>query len=129
MRTVDTNIEKKLPELTCSHMIYSRYADDMTISFASFSTMKVLQEKMTGYQTRIEQSKKTDMTDKRYIDDIIENFAQDVFVVTDSFEMDYLGDKIEEIKNTIQNHPKLPNDKKYDYIGTVNHYKQQIKYS
>lgn len=129
MRAVDINIEKKLPELTCSHIIYSRYADDITISFASFTTMNVLQEKMTEYQTLIEQSKKTDMTNKQYIDDIMTKFSQDIFVVTDKFEMKYLQEKIEEIKNKIKNHPKLPTEKKYEYIGIVNHYKQQIKYS
>lgn len=69
------------------------------------------------------------MTDKRYIDDIIASFAQDTFILTDDFDLKYLQNQIEQVKNKINQHPKLPKDKKYDYIGTVNQYKQQIKYS
>lgn len=126
MRGFDTKIEKKLPELTGSHMVYSRYADDITISFPRFSTYDVLEEKMTNYEKDL-----NDPT-KEKIEEIMKKFPKDIFIITDNFELKYLQSKIISIKEKLQTNCRkwlLSEEQLYIYIWIINSYKNQIKRS
>lgn len=128
--SLDIQIEKKIPELVWSHMVYSRYADDMAISFPHFSTLDVLKEKMERYIQNFQElgwiSTET----------LLDEFSKDTFIVTDNFEQKYLQKKIEDIKEII-NKPLtsaydgvcIDEEKIYKQVGILDAYKKNIKYS
>ncbi|MDR0859876.1 MAG: hypothetical protein LBO09_02615 [Candidatus Peribacteria bacterium] len=99
MRGFDTKIEKKLPELSCSHLIYSRYADDITLSFLHYTTKDVLEEKFSYY---LNKSKKAD---SETLEVLLQQFEKEKFVATDNFERKYITEKIDEFREIIQHLP------------------------
>ncbi|MDR0282670.1 MAG: hypothetical protein LBI53_05235 [Candidatus Peribacteria bacterium] len=123
MRGFDTRIEKKLPELSVSGYKYSRYADDLTISYKQYHTKDILEEQFSTYQKILESKSKTE------IKTLIEKFPSEVFNVTDDFERKWVRRKIEEFKNLIEYSPSLSKSEKYQYIGMLNTYKQKFRAS
>jgi hypothetical protein len=123
LRWVDTGIERKLPELNASHVIYSRYADDITISFPYFTTKEVLNEKFHNYIKKLKE-----LQNLEDLDQILNSFSQDSFILTDRHEHKYLNSRIEEIKKIIED-TNIPNDRREKYISIINNYKKQIRFS
>lgn len=128
MSSFDTKIEKKLPELGWSQIVYSRYADDMTISFPHFSTLDVLKEKMEKYIQECD-IKFWDEKAKEKFSQIVNEFTQDTFILTDAFEFSYLQDKIERMKFLIDVNFDIKRNEKEDLIWRLNTFKKNIKYS
>lgn len=127
MASSDIRIEKKLPELVWSHMVYSRYADDIAISFPHFSTMEVLKEKMEHYVNELYWD-----VDQDQLNEFIDTFMHDTFIITDNFEFSYLQERIEKIKFLISVkywRPHIPYEEKAKIIGKVDGFKKQIKYT
>ncbi|MDR2540882.1 MAG: hypothetical protein LBD11_03755 [Candidatus Peribacteria bacterium] len=110
MRGFDTKIEKKLPELSCSYMTYSRYADDMSISFKQYLTKDVLEEKFSNYVQSIKNA------DEEKMEGILQQFNQEQFVATDNFERKYINQKIEELKTLITASSQFSEPQKKIYI-------------
>ncbi len=123
MRGFDTEIEKKLPELSVSGYKYSRYADDLTISYKHHHTKDVLEEQFSTYQKILESKNKTE------IKTLMETFPSEVFNVTDDSERKWVRRKIEEFKKLIEYSPALSKSEKYQYIGILNTYKQRFRAS
>ncbi len=126
MRWFDTKIEKKLLELLGSDMIYSRYADDLTISFPHYNTYEVLKEKLLDYENNL--LKPT----KETIQELMQKFQWDVFIITDNFEFKYLQTKIIDIKEKLQTSRWkwiISEEELYKYIWIINGFKKQIRYS
>ena len=121
MKGFDTKIEKRLPELSTSDIFYSRYADDLTISFRQYHTKDVLQEKFWEYESILMGK------NREKIKNLIEKFPSEVFNATDNFERKYISEKIEELKNIIKNSSFIYDKEKYQYIGILNTYKQKIR--
>ena len=110
-------------------MVYSRYADDMAISFPHFSTLDVLKEKMERYIQNLQ-------NDGLRTSILLDEFSKDTFIVTDNFEQKYLQKKIEDIKEIIKKPLTSAYDgvyrdeeKIYKQVGTIDAYKKNIKYS
>ncbi len=127
MRGFDTGIEKIIPELVWSHIIYSRYADDITVSFPHFTTMSVLKEKMWKYIKQFKQ-KDENIILIEHIENIIKEFSKDTFIITDKFELTYLQGEIDSIKEIIKT-SWLQQTELFKQIGRIDQYKKQIKYS
>jgi hypothetical protein len=108
-------------------MIYSRYADDLAISFPYFSTMEVLQEKMKGYIKALEK-KDNDEFHEEKISALFDQFAKDTFIITDSFEHKYLQQNIEKIKTLLKT-SEVDEKDIYKYVGIVDNYRKNIKSS
>ncbi|MDD2536981.1 MAG: reverse transcriptase domain-containing protein [Candidatus Absconditabacteria bacterium] len=123
MKGFDNKIEKKLPELISSHAIYSRYADDLTISFRHYITRDVLQEKIDKYIEILNDE------NKQKFQNLMESFPNERFIVTDNHERKYINKQIKKVNELIQNSPLFTEEEKYDYIGVINTYKQRIEYS
>lgn len=156
MSLFDTKIEKKIPELSWSHIVYSRYADDMTISFPHFSTMDVLKEKMENYikrmsteHTYVERPKKklspiqemelgfksmelheqNKKTHKENLSAMLNDFDNDTFIVTDRFEISYVQEKIQRMRFLIEVDFDLKWDEKTELIGRLDTFRKNIKFS
>ncbi|MCX6824946.1 MAG: reverse transcriptase domain-containing protein [candidate division SR1 bacterium] len=125
MSKFDAKIEKKLPELTGSHIIYSRYADDIAVSFPHFSTMDVLKEKMENYLADI---RGQEMQGREEIEHIIEKFSKEKFILTDRFELTYLQKQIKELRKFLQQ-SSLDPEERCIYIGIIDGYKKSIRYT
>ncbi len=124
----DMKIEKKLPEMAWPKAVYSRYADDIAVSFPNFQTMEVLEEKMVNYISDIKELGLSDLLEDQEVDQIINKFSEDSFYITDNFELKYLQWKIEELKNLVSK-LQISDSKKYYCIGVINGYKKNIKNS
>lgn len=135
MSTLDSEIEKKIPELVWSHMIYSRYADDITVSFPHFSTLDVLKEKFKGYLDFRKKLRKEDLDNNEdnqkiisYLDTMI---SKGSFIITDRFELKYLQEQIERLKMNLNRYEKrdIDSEEFYKLIGIINGYKENISFS
>lgn len=124
MQGIDATIEKKLPEFSVSGIKYSRYADDMTVSFSSFSTLPILKEKMECF---LKETKPNISPDE--IHDIIKQINQSTFVLTDPYERTIFGEYISKLKDAIQKHPQLSKENKHTYIGQINILKRNIHWT
>lgn len=130
MAWFDTKIEKKLPEFPSSNIAYTRYADDITVSFKHFSTMEVLKEKMEFYLKNLQRKEPgLHPPSNEELASLIEQFAGDTFILTDNLDLQYLQDQIEKIKIILKNTRFLPYEDLYKYIGIIDAYKKNIKYS
>lgn len=109
-------------------MVYSRYADDIAISFPHFSTMEVLKEKMEKYLQELEEKEQEETTLSERIQNVMAKFSQETFTVTDKFELTYLQEKLKEMKDKIKN-LSLSEGEQFAHIGILNGYKQKLKYS
>jgi len=123
MLSVDKAIEKRLPELHASDAIYSRYADDMAISFPCFRTMTVLEEQFRNYLKIFHHGTKDQCQQA------IENFSQEKFILTDNYEHKYLTASIKKIRKLISDSPHFTEDEKYQHIGIIDTYKKRIERS
>ena len=113
---------------------YSRYADDITVSFPHMQTMEVLQEKCKEHidqLQKIEQEKATQEEQKKALEAVINNFSKDIFTVSDNYELKYLQKNIHIIKELVQKISKkiLNETDTYQVIASIDKYKKQIKYS
>ncbi len=137
MAWFDPKIEKKLPELQGAKMVYSRYADDITVSFPHFSTKSVLEEKLWKYASDFfinpYPTPQEDPPTAEKLRTLVENFAKETFILSDDFEFKFLQEKIKEIEEYIEGREYdrwiISKEEKYAYIGIIHKYKQQIKYS
>jgi len=126
---LDNKIEKRLPELNDPMPKYTRYADDMAISFKHYTTKGVLIEKFESYFQSIQQGEKPDgISIKEHMDRIMCQFMDEKFIITDRSEHKYLIEQIEKLKGLINDLP-LSDEVKYDYIGQIHTYKQRIEFS
>jgi len=129
LTATDIAIEKTIPNLIWHNMQYSRYADDITISFPHIITMEVLQEKCSYYIKQLHEIQNSNQ--KENLKQIINEFRNNKFIVSDNYELTYLQDSINTIKWIIK---KIPNSivseqDRYAVIGIIDKYKEQIKYS
>lgn len=127
MASFDRKIEKKIPELSWSHVVYSRYADDMTISFPHFSTMEVLKEKMEHYRKKFNYELGDGAKDKIYA--AADEFSKDTFIITDNFEFSYLQEKIERMRWLIHVDYRFERKEKEGIISALDSFKKNIKYT
>lgn len=79
-------------------MVYSRYADDITISFPHFSTKEVLIEKMEKYRNDLNPFIKEQVPTSEEIKETMKRFEEDTFIVTDNFEFKFLQQQINNMK-------------------------------
>ncbi|MDR2190162.1 MAG: hypothetical protein LBP53_03040 [Candidatus Peribacteria bacterium] len=123
MAKVDSEITRKLPECFGHYRtIYSRYVDDLTISFDKYPTKDVLEEKFDTYCRNIQKAQ----SDPNTLTNIMNQFQNDTFIATDNAERTFIQTKIEELKNIIQQ-AQISQDKKFTFIGQLNKYKGQIQ--
>jgi len=116
---LDIVLETELPNMVWPHVKYSRYADDITISFPHFSTKDVLQETFETYQKEYQE-------DRQWM---IQSFEKNTFILTDKHDLHYLQEQIKKIEEQIHDDWWLDNETKYAYISTIHQYKQQIHYT
>ncbi|MDR0369248.1 MAG: hypothetical protein LBH96_01590 [Candidatus Peribacteria bacterium] len=122
MSKTDSEIAKTLPEFLGHYRgVYSRYVDDLAVSFKQYPTKDVLEEKFTTYAQNIEHFK----SDPTTLTQILQQFENDTFIATDKFERTFITQKVEELKKLI-NSAQISSEKKYQYIGQLNAYKQKI---
>jgi hypothetical protein len=123
MSKVDSEIERKLPEFSGDYRaIYSRYVDDLAISFPQYATKDILEEKFSNYYQQIQKSS----SNPAGLTEIMTQFEKDTFIATDNFERKFINQKIEELRDLINN-AQVSTEKKYTYIGQLNTYKQRIR--
>ena|GEM_PF-3103305 len=109
-------------------MIYSRYADDVTISFPYFSTMDVLKERMEKYLQNLEEKENAEKSLSEQVQEVMDEFSKDIFTVTDNFELTYLQTKLKEMKDKIKI-LSISEGEQFAHIGVLDGYKKRIKYS
>ena len=130
MASLDAKVEDTLPELVWSHMIYSRYADDLQVSFPHFKTKEVLEEKMLGYKKSLADILMISATKDEQLPMREEQFMRDNFVVTDSFELSYLDQQIEQLQKILKEKKYICTDEAYTtLVGKLHTYKQRIRRS
>ena len=103
-------------------MIYSRYADDITLSWKHYATKEILTEKFDAYEEILNKKNKKEEFQK-----LMDNFPQEVFNATDNFERKYINERINKIKKLINKSSFLTEDEKCQYIGIINTYKKRIQ--
>ncbi|MDR0859480.1 MAG: hypothetical protein LBO09_00405 [Candidatus Peribacteria bacterium] len=129
MRGFDSKIERRLPELNDPIPSYSRYADDIAISFDQYTTKSVLEEKLETYFERIQQCGKEDLVlIQEHMDKIMQQFMQEKFIITDRSERKYLMEYIGKLKKLVHSLP-LSDQLKYLFIGNLNTYGKKIGFS
>ena len=152
LASTDAAIERQIPQLIGHNTQYSRYADDIAISFPYMTTMSVLQENFQAYikqleeiqqsqktqeeqksnlQEEIQQSQKTQEEQKSNLQNILESFKKETFHISDKYELQYLRENIKSIKDQIKDigNKILSEEELYQAIGTINQYKKQIEYT
>jgi hypothetical protein len=130
MASFDARVEEKLPELIGTHMIYSRYVDDMSISFPHFKTKEVLEEKMLDYKKSLADILMQSTPGDKQLDKREEQFLHDTFIITDDFELDYLTQQIKQLEKIVWEKEYLFSEYAFTaLIGKLHTYKQRIRYS
>ncbi len=107
-------------------MVYSRYADDMTISFPHFSTMEVLKGKMEKYIEDIEEKEGMEISSSEEIAETIKRFSEDTFILTDRFEFRYFKGKLQEMKEKLQQ-SSISRGEIYEHVGILDGYRKNIR--
>lgn len=116
-----------MPELSASKITYSRYADDVAVSFPHFSTMSILREKLEGYIKDMK-IKRSDEELSEDIAEIVERFSRETFIVTDKLDQEYLQEKVQEVKSLLKKLP-LSKEETYKFVGVIDGYKKNIRHS
>ena len=130
MASFDARVEEKLPELIGSHMIYSRYVADMSISFPHFKTQEVLEEKMLHYKKSLADILMESDPGGEQLEQREEQFLHDTFVITDNFELDYLTQQIKQLEKIVWGKEYLFSEYAFTaLIGKLHTFKQRIRHS
>lgn len=111
-------------------MIYSRYADDLQVSFPHFKTKEVLEEKLLQYKKSLADILMISATKDEQLLMREEQWMRDNFVVTDSFEMSYLDQQIEQLQKILKEKKYIFTDEAFTtLVGKLHTYKQRIRRS
>ena len=115
MRKVDTKIEMKLWELWLENPVYSRYADDIALSFSNFETKGTLQKKMDWYVSDLEEHK----MDRNAIKDILEKLYFEPIYFANSDEYELFGDYRRKFKEFIESNSVLSDDDRFIFDARI----------
>lgn len=122
---MDAAIEKKLASIL-PEFIYTRYIDDIAISFPHYQNRVQLQNQLKKYtEMRKRLHMRSDKTDA--FEQLVNDFTQESFVVTDKYELSLLQEAVFIIKNGLQEYAFLFADDVYSLlIWQIDQRKQQI---
>lgn len=122
---MDTEIEKKLTSIL-PEFVYTRYIDDIAVSFPHYTTKVQLEKQLKKYT---EMSKRLHMRANKtdVFEQLINDLTQESFVVTDKYELSLLQEIVSTIKNGLQEYAFLFADDVYSLlIWQLDKRKQQI---
>lgn len=124
MKELDSKMILKLPELLWEEFAYTRYADDIAISFANYITKNILTEKLDELKIYLDSIDHNTSTNN--IRNKLEKFN---FVITDSSEKKYIINGLNNIKNDVKNSNILSSDQIYTIIWLLNSFNSKFKVS
>ena len=126
MASLDGEIEKKLLEVLGESFVYTRYIDDISISFPHYPTFPQLQNLMENYRRELE--KLVSQRATTHILELCQRFSTEKLFISDGYELTHLEKCINNLitlckkttwKNEILTHQA---------VGVLHGYKKQIVY-
>lgn len=119
MSEIDKKIEKLLFSLHYPNAKYSRYVDDMTVSFSARPTSIVLQEQCKKYITQLEDTLSLENIEekKNSFKQIVSDIQSHTFTLTDKSEHVFLMDRSRNIINFFRE--KIENSEDNNEMKTV----------
>lgn len=126
LSSVDADIEEKMLELVWENGIYTRYIDDISISFPHYPSMEILKEKSQWY---IDSAKKITTAHDQLIaiKELVQSFSNEVFHIADNYEFSYIQSLVRTLETELNKHKNHSNGSEiYWYIWILHNYKNQI---